>query len=377
MQLNMVTPMDIGLERQDGVDDSDMFDLGEAEREAGGSTRKSGTTGGFVTKGIADADEMLSDDEEDEERDEAAIEEEDEELLDSDDEAERKTRLLEASLDAAYDQYHAHKLERDAKHRVKEERRKREAAEGGEWHGIQEKVESSDEEDLDADPAPLPSSDEEDSDDEVDMPGDEDEDGAGSAPKPSKRALKAAAELERKQQQKSKKLLTDLKVAKEHGDETKRLNEKTRAAKIWFDQPVFKGLKGMEGLMSGVIEDDEQPNGEASDDDGDEEDVWAGVESGAEDDAALELSVRFAISQCTLLDLPADTAIPSLHSPPSSTMNPTLTLNQTTTSLAHGRHTSKARIWKKKQTLLPKRRRRTQSCRRLPVSRRSARASQQ
>ena len=31
MQLNMITPMDIGLERQDGVDDSDMFDLGEVE----------------------------------------------------------------------------------------------------------------------------------------------------------------------------------------------------------------------------------------------------------------------------------------------------------------------------------------------------------
>ena len=142
MQLNMVTPMDVGLERQDGIDDSDMFDLGEVE----GGVERRGVRGGLGSDaeldGGSSGDEGSSAEDDDEESD--ADEDEDEK--------ERRTRRLENNLDQLYDQYQQHKSERDAKHKAKEERRKRDAAEGGEWAGI--KAPESDSEDEDLDPAP-------------------------------------------------------------------------------------------------------------------------------------------------------------------------------------------------------------------------------
>lgn len=295
MQLNMVTPMDIGLERQDGVDDSDMFDLGEIE---GGKVRQ-GVKGGL--NAFATERAVGFDDDEDSEDEvmgrrgsgrkgagallDRVVEGDDEDLDSDEDEDERKTRRLEASLDLAYEQYHQQKMERDARHKVKEERRKRDAAEGGEWTGINDKADSDeDETDLDADPAPMPSSDEDDSDDDEER----DDETLETTQKPlSNRARKAALEAERKANAKQGKLLTNLKVEKAV-DDPRRINEKSRSAKMWFDQPVFKGLAGLNDLINGEVDEEEEERG---DDESDSEEEWAGVESAAEEDAELELSV--------------------------------------------------------------------------------------
>lgn len=297
MQLNMVTPMDIGLERQDGVDDSDMFDLGEVE---GGVERK-GVKGGLGS----DVDSGASEDELDE------IEEEDEDELDSDvDEEERKTQRLERSLDALYDQFHAHKIERDAKHKAKEERRKRDAVEGGEWGGI--KAPGSDEEseeEEDDDPAPMPSDSDDSDDDGPDRPvagaegmnvdGEDEEDDMEDEveqvvvkPVLSKRAIKAAALAESKKRARDGKLITNL--SKPISDE-KRVSDKKRAAAQWFDQPVFKGLAGLDEMMRGDAPEEE----DVSEEEGEEgvSGVWEEMDEEDAEAEAKALAVRtFSLS---------------------------------------------------------------------------------
>ncbi|BGP23937.1 adoMet-dependent rRNA methyltransferase spb1 [Rhodotorula toruloides] len=253
MQLNMVTPMDIGLERQDGVDDADMFDLGEVE---GGKERR-GVNGELGS----DADGVLSEDDEEEVMrkrqrrmplnpiPEAALaaqnaDDDDEDVSDT----ERRTRRLEESLDILYDSYQQSKLERDAKHKVKEQRRKKALAEGGEFKGLDdEEAQDSDEESeesdgIDSDPAPQPSDDEDDSSDE------EEEQTIAPAASTSKAGLITSL--------KQKKVLST--------------SAKSRQAAMWFDQPAFKGLPGggLEALLGGRGTDDED-----DETDGDEEDA--------------------------------------------------------------------------------------------------------
>ncbi|GAA5886605.1 hypothetical protein JCM5296_005347 [Sporobolomyces johnsonii] len=261
MQLNMVTPMDIGLERQDGVDDSDVFDLGEVE---GGKVRQ-GVKGGV----LASDDEAESDEEAAPKKGampEAAMgdAEEDEEDEDVSDD-ERRTRRLEESLDILYESYQQSKLERDHKHKVKEQRRKAEAAEGGEWRGIKEddrdSDEGSDDSDIDDDPAPAPESDDDSSD--------EDED-ATVAP-----AGKG-------------KLITKL-------DKSKVLSgdAKSRQAAMWFDQPAFKGLPGggLDALLgSGTDSEDAASSASADEeeDDGDVRTVWDELDEEEEEEGEEE-----------------------------------------------------------------------------------------
>jgi len=299
MQLNMVTPMDMGLERQDGIDDRDMFDLGEVE----GNKHHGGIAGG-----LDDVSDSEGEDLDDETAKSAAArkkrvqlaemgrahaarranlaEVDDEAVLDPEEEEERRVAELEAGLDAAYDMYHEHKAERDAKHKAKEERRKRDAAEGGEWHGIKA-PDSDDETDVEEDPAPLPSSDD-DSDDEgapavadgmaldggeeAEDDDDEEEDGEPKAaqPKMSKRALKAQAEALKKQQVKDAKLITKL------GPVAKPAADKSRAAAMWFDQPAFKGMPGLDKLMAGADSDEEE---EEEDEEDEDEREWAEPDS--------------------------------------------------------------------------------------------------
>ena len=314
MQLNMVTPMDIGLERQDGIDDADMFDLGEVE---GKRKRGSGRAmqGDFGT--AAEEDESGSEGSDESGLD--ALDEEEEEEDDGLDDEERKTRRLEASLDQLYDQFHARKTERDAKHKAKEEKRKRDAAEGGEWHGIKA-LESEDDDSGDNDPAPAPDSDDADTDEEID----EDEGAEGmdvddgieqdenadestisaTAPRLSKRAAKAAATLKARQDRKAASSLLTTLVAPVA--EEKRAGEKSKAAKQWFDQPVFKGLAGLEEMMRGDApeEEDVDEDEEAADVSG----VWE--QMGSEDEAAeaAALTVRhfsFAATRRLIVSLQA------------------------------------------------------------------------
>ncbi|KAM0747585.1 FtsJ-domain-containing protein [Meredithblackwellia eburnea MCA 4105] len=274
MQLNMVTPMDVGLERHDGIDDGDVFDLGEVEGVPG---KRRGVNGG------------LGEDEDDDDEDSGSDvggfqepEDDEDEDLDAEEEEERKTALLEASLDAAYDRYQQDKMERDSKHKAKEARRKRDAVDGGEWTGIktgEDSEEDSDEGDFD--PAPLPSDSEDDSDEEdggMEVDGEE-------QPK-SKRALKAAALAEARQRAKSGKLLTKLPAAEV------KVPNKSRQAAMWFDQPTIKGMPGIDALLAAGDDDDEEDEDEDEDEDYDESDeeegegdeTWNGVDSGSEVD---------------------------------------------------------------------------------------------
>ena len=300
MQLNMVTPMDIGLERQDGIDDADMFDLGEVE---GKRKRGSGRAmqGDFGT--AAEEEESGSDGSDESGLD--VLEEEDDEEDDGLDDEERKTRRLEASLDQLYDQFHARKTERDAKHKAKEEKRKRDAAEGGEWHGIKA-VESEEDDSGDNDPAPAPDSDDEDTDEgmeedegaegmDVDDGIEQDENADDStvsavAPRLSKRAAKAAATTKARQDRKAASSLLTTLVAPVA--EEKRAGEKSKAAKQWFDQPVFKGLKGLEEMMRGDApeEEDVDEDEEAADVSG----VWE--QMGSEDEAAEAAALTVSLS---------------------------------------------------------------------------------
>jgi len=263
MQLNMVTPMDIGLERQDGVDDSDVFDLGEVE---GGKVREGVKGGKLASDDEADSDDemkgakkdarleagaAMSDDEEEEGEGEG------EEVSDE----ERKTRRLEESLDLLYETYQQSKLERDHRHKAKEARRKREAAEGGEWKGIKgpgsDSEEGSDDSDVDDDPAPKPESDDDSSDDE-EFPTQPNKDADG-------------------------KLITNLKKNK-----VLSTDAKTRQAAMWFDQPAFKGLPGgLDSLLGGSGTDEEDAASSLSDDE-DEGDgvrtVWDELEEDEDDE---------------------------------------------------------------------------------------------
>lgn len=282
MQLNMVTPMDVGLERQDGIDDSDMFDLGEVE----GGVERHGVRGGLGS----DVDERFSS------GSEAGESESEDEDADLSDDEERRTRRLENNLDQLYDQYQQHKSERDAKHKAKEERRKRDAAEGGEWAGIKAQESDSDD-DVDDDPAPAPEVDSDDSDDEREVPAadgmdvddgddDEPEDAAPAAPTLSKRAIKAAAAAESKKRARDGKLITKLPQT------DKKVLDKSRQAAMWFDQPVFKGLPGLEEMMRGDAPEEERPD---SDDENEVSKEWAPMDSDDEKAEAEALAVSLTL----------------------------------------------------------------------------------
>lgn len=288
----MVTPMDIGLERQDLVDDSEMFDLGEVE---GGKARR-GVKGG----NLGSDDEMSDEDELDgmpgrpiNPIPEGAVrrdfEGEGEDEYDSDaSDSERKARRLEESLDLLYESYQQTKLERDAKHKVKEQRRKRAMAEGGEFRGFnsddddKDSDESDHDDEEDFDPAPQPSESEGDSsDEEVEtqlVP--------SKATKPSAPAAKAKTTAAATAAEKKKKagLLTNLKAEKVLSS-----SAKSRQAEMWFDQPAFKGLPGgLDALLNGG--DDDASDAEEEEDESFEEDdegvksVWDELDEDEDDE---------------------------------------------------------------------------------------------
>jgi AdoMet-dependent rRNA methyltransferase SPB1 len=221
--------MDIGLERQDGFagDEPDfVFDLNEVEGH-GGRTQK-------VQLQTNEADESDVEDSGDEDGEDDGGDGEE-----SDDD---KYGDLEKNLDEMYNEYQNARLAKDAKHKVKEDRKKRDALAGtdGEWGGIKsrgkedaESEASGDEEDDDHDdsqayvnydPDALPS-------DELDS-SDEEEDAAATAPS--------------KKRGRDGNLIQDFKAPKKPLDTS---TAKSRAAAMWFDQPIFKNVDGLEDLM--------------------------------------------------------------------------------------------------------------------------------
>ncbi|GAA5865901.1 hypothetical protein JCM3774_005517 [Rhodotorula dairenensis] len=279
MQLNMVTPMDIGLERQDIVDDSEMFDLGEVE---GGRIRR-GVKGGKLG-----SDDEMSDEEQGVDgpinpipegavrRDFDGADDGDEYDSDASD-SERKARRLEESLDLLYESYQQTKLERDAKHKVKQQRLKRALAEGGEFRGFnsdgdKDSDESDHDDEEDFDPAPQPSESEGDSsDDEVatQLVPSKAAKSAPTAAKGKAAAVVAATAAAEKQKKTKSGLLTNLKAEKVLSS-----NAKSRQAEMWFDQPAFKGLPGgLDALLNGADDDDASDAEDESFEDEDDEGV--------------------------------------------------------------------------------------------------------
>lgn len=249
MQLQMTAPMDIGMEQHDaslGFGQEDIFDLTGAER---GMSKRGGVN--ELTR-----DEEMPESESDEEE----SEEEDEEMLDSEEERERKVAGLEAELDGMYDVYQTKMRERNAKFKVKEQRKKSGQLE--EWHGVtaQGNDDESDEEEggyekvqeakerVGEDDSSSDDSDGDDSD-AISLPIGQKRRKPELAAPPSKRA----------------KLLTKL-------NEPISTTQASQAAQVWFSQGIFAGMDGMED-----IEDEEQE--EADEDismaeEGDEEDAW-------------------------------------------------------------------------------------------------------
>ncbi|PCH33833.1 hypothetical protein WOLCODRAFT_63279 [Wolfiporia cocos MD-104 SS10] len=135
MQLQMTTPMDIGMEVTDATlryGQDDVFDLDNAHRAMRSKRGAARLAEEDDAESEDDADAPPSDEEEDDATDEEEL-------------RERKVAGLEAELDGLYDAYRDRLRERDAKFRVKESRKKNKHRE--EWHGIQEK--GSDDEDDD------------------------------------------------------------------------------------------------------------------------------------------------------------------------------------------------------------------------------------
>ncbi|TNY21216.1 Spb1 C-terminal domain-containing protein [Rhodotorula diobovata] len=301
MQLNMGAPMDIGLEQQDGMA-LEMFDLGEVE---GGKERR-GVSGGRLD---SDGEPELSGDE-DEGADAASKKVRDQRqqpvqvipdgALDQDDDDdvtddERKTRRLEESLDLLYESYQQTKLERDHKHKVKQQRLKRALEEGGEFKGIGSGSDAdsdaeSEESEGDFDPAPQPSSDEDSSDDDEEAEQAEKTKAKAVDTAPAaKRARAAPAPVEDEEEEKADGLLKTLKKGK-----VLSTSAKSRQAAMWFDQPAFKGLPGgLESLLGGGDDDDDEQEADGAESDEEMGDAsWApsDEEDGAEEEESDEES---------------------------------------------------------------------------------------
>jgi AdoMet-dependent rRNA methyltransferase SPB1 len=230
MQLQMTTPLDIGLEQQDAalvLGQDDVFDLVRAEN----ALRKGG---------INDDDDGIYESDENEMEENGS---ESDVVLDSDQERERQVMGLEAELDGLYDAYQDRMRERDAKYKVMEARRKN--TEREEWYGIQE-------EDDDADSSiggwderggsDLSSEDSESDDESVTSP-------AGGRKRPRN-------EDDPSRSSKRPRLVTKLEGPK---------MPVSKAAQVWFSQDVFAGID-----TADVISEDEDEDGLEEDNDDDD-----------------------------------------------------------------------------------------------------------
>lgn len=233
LQLNMTTPMDIGLESH--APGGDMFNLNLVDGK----------------KVSADQQPMSDSDDEAEfmiDQGQQGRNADDEDDADLDDE-ERRVKELEANLDEMYDNYQNQKLARDAKHRAREARKKKRAQEGVEWNGIQnDSDKDSDDVDSEADSQVQPS---EGSD------SDSDSDSDASESESSRPTGKG----------KNKRLLTDLQDPSKQ--KKRKVDEKDRAAAVWYDNPVFQNVPGLDKLLEPEEEEEEEAEDQdqASEDD--------------------------------------------------------------------------------------------------------------
>ena len=241
MQLQMIAPLDIGMEQQDaalGTGQEDFFDLGRTEN----GLRES-SSARFLTDDNGDLIVESDDEEEDEQDRDADVME---------DEREEKLRNLEVELDGMYDAYQGRLRERDAKFKVNESRRKN--TEREEWNGIQEETSDGSESE------------------EGGWDGMQDakfNDSSSSSGHSDSEDPPSAAGLKRKRSEnvvtnsKRPRLITDLKQP----TSGKTSNTTTQ---IWFSQDVFTGLEDLNGLSDSDGTDDAE-NDDTSDDSEDED----------------------------------------------------------------------------------------------------------
>ncbi|TFK77000.1 FtsJ-domain-containing protein [Pluteus cervinus] len=214
MQLQMTAPLDIGLEQGDaalGFGQDDVFTL---DPGAAGTHR-----GGKLLKTLGDEDEHDESDD-----DAAAAHEEDDDVLGSEEELERKTRMLEDELDGLYDMYQTRLRESDAKYRVQESRKKN--AEREEWHGIGEGGGS--EEDSDEDSGDGGWDQMERLKEQADHSSDESSDEEREASSSKKRSLEKTTDLRR--------------AKRTRLDPTPVPAADSKATKMWFSQGLFAGV---------------------------------------------------------------------------------------------------------------------------------------
>ena len=244
MQLQMIAPLDIGMEQHDaalGLGQEDVFDLGRTEN----GLRKS-SSARFLTDDSGDLI-VESDDEEGDEQDR------DTDAMDSDEEREEKLRDLEIELDGLYDAYQGRLRERDAKFKVNESRRKN--AEREEWNGIQPQAsDESEGEEARWDgmqDAKINYSDS--------SSGDSDSEDASSVPgRKRKRSENVVTNSKRKR------LITNL-------EQPTSGQTSNAAAKVWFSQDVFTGLEDLNSFSDSDGTDNIDNDDNTSDDDKDED----------------------------------------------------------------------------------------------------------
>lgn len=275
MQLQMTTPMDIGMEHHDETlkgGAEDFFDLKGAGKRAGEDLD-------------SDSGDDLGD-EQDDAGDSTTISADEEEELDSEDEREARLQALEGDMDTMYEDYRTRMSDRDSKFRAKEERRKNQEMQ--EWGGIRDepaKDEAADDSDGESSVGGydiVQSRKDRDetwnTDDEEEEAEEEEMRQVMKQEKLKREALKKQAATKSasssKTTTKSKK--RQLEADDDDEDEVEQglvtsLESKkdararqTREAAIWFDNPLFKGIPG--------LDDDEEDEEEESEEEEDSDD---------------------------------------------------------------------------------------------------------
>lgn len=250
MQLSMTTPMDIGMDLQDealhgGEEFFDLVNGGAHKRVAAGEEA-----------GLSESEESVGEESEDDE-------------LEAE---ERRKRRLEAEMDGMYEEYQNKVSERDAKHRAREARKKNEH--NDEWYGFTKDNNEEDEgEESEEGGYELFNKRKEveetyDTDDEEDDADEREEEEEREA---ARRAARERA-LDRGQgpnfedhdlpmddeEEDVEQLVQSLESGKD------KAARQSREAAIWFDNPLFKGMQGLD-------EDDDEDDDEDEDDEEEEE----------------------------------------------------------------------------------------------------------
>jgi AdoMet-dependent rRNA methyltransferase SPB1 len=231
MQLQMTAPLDIGLEQSDAalnLGQDDIFDLEHTERSMKHKNRID-----FMTDN--DGDVLIEDEDGEGTTARYGGEDGDDSILDEEEERERKVAELEAEMDGLYDSYRERLQERDAKFKVKEQRKRR--AEKEEWHGVEkEKEDGSDSEESEGGWDLVQNR-------KLEVGSDSDDSESESEEVMLKPNKKRNAYAEEGRTSKRRKLVPDL-APKPMG----------KTSSVWFQQDVFAGVGDLD---VGEDEDDE------------------------------------------------------------------------------------------------------------------------